>query len=132
MTSGTALTLQTTGYTTQFMVRRFPTAGQVLMGLLFFLSGLSGLLNLLPPPATPLPEGATAFVGALMKTGYMFPLIMATQLLVGTLLLSNRFVPLALVLIAPFIVNSIAFHVFLEPSRLGMAVVVRTLELYLA
>jgi len=52
-----------------------------------------------------MPEGAVAFSGALMKTGYMFPLIMGTQLLVGVLLLLNRFVPLALVLIMPVLVN---------------------------
>jgi hypothetical protein len=132
MASGTALTLQITTYTTRSIVRSCPAVGQVLMGGLFFLFGLNGLLNLLPPPKTALPEGAMAFVGALMNTGYMFPLIMATQLVVGVLLLANRFVPLALVLIAPFIVNSIAFHVFLEPSGLGMALVVLALELYLA
>ena len=69
---------------------------------------------------------------ALMNTGYMFPLIMATQLLVGVLLLTNRFVPLGLALIAPFIVNSIAFHSFLQPSGLVLALPVLALELYLA
>ena len=47
-----------------------------------------------------------------MKTGYMMPLIFGTQLIVGALLLSNRFVPLALALIAPVIVNIVAFHAF--------------------
>jgi hypothetical protein len=102
------------------------------MGLPFFVSGLNGFLNFLPEPSAPIADGALAFVGALMKTGYMFPLIMGTQLTVGTLLLSNRFVPLALVLIAPFIVNSIAFHLFLEHSGLPVAVVFLALELYLA
>jgi hypothetical protein len=59
-------------------------------------------------------------------------LIGVTQLIVGVLLLLNRFVPLALALLAPFIVNSIAFHVFLEPSGLPMALVFLALELYLA
>jgi hypothetical protein len=104
----------------------------VLLGLLFFVSGLNGFLNFLPQPSAPLPQSAVAFVGALMNTGYMFPLIMATQLIVGALLLANRFVPLALTLLAPFIVNSIAFHLFLEPSGRPMALVVLLLELYLA
>ena len=103
-----------------------------LMGLMFFIFGLNGFLNFLPQPATPLPEGALAFAGALMKTGYMMPLIFATQLVVGALLLANRFVPLALVLIAPFLVNSVAFHVFLEPSGRGMAGVVLAFEIFLA
>jgi len=48
------------------------------------------------------------------------------------LLLSNRFVPLALVLIAPVIVNIVAFHLFLEHSGTGMAIVIALLEIYLA
>ena len=79
-----------------------------------------------------MPEGATAFAGALMKSGYMMPLIGVTQLIVGVFLVSNRFVPLALALFAPFMVNSVAFHIFLERSGLGMAIVFLALELYLA
>lgn len=100
------------------------------MGLLFLVTGLNGFLRFLPEPAT-IPEGAAAFAGALMNTGYMFPLIMGTQLIVGVLLLVNRFVPLALVLIAPVIVNIIAFHVFLEPAGIGPGAVVLLLEMYL-
>jgi hypothetical protein len=69
---------------------------------------------------------------ALMKAGYMFPLIMGTQLLSGVLLLLNRFVPLALALLAPVVVNIVAFHLFLEHSGLPLALVVLALELYLA
>jgi uncharacterized membrane protein YphA (DoxX/SURF4 family) len=110
----------------------FPAIARVLMGLAFFVFGLNGFLNFIPQPETPLPEGAMAFAGALMKTGYMMQLIAVTQLVVGALLLANRFVPLALVLIAPFLVNSIAFHVFLEPSGLVMAGIFAALEIYLA
>ena len=112
--------------------RYFPVVARILMGLPFFAFGLAGLLNLMPPPSTPLPEGAAAFAGALLKTGYMMPLIFLTQLVVGALLLVNRFVPLALALIAPFIVNSVAFHVFLERSGLPIALVFLALEIYLA
>jgi uncharacterized membrane protein YphA (DoxX/SURF4 family) len=114
------------------IVDLLPGAARVLLGLLFFVSGLNGFLNFLPQPSTPLPAGANAFAGALMNTGYMFPLIMATQWTVGTLLLLNRFVPLALALLAPFIVNSIAFHIFLEPSGRPLAFAVLAFELYLA
>jgi uncharacterized membrane protein YphA (DoxX/SURF4 family) len=110
--------------------RHFPTAARILLGLLFFASGLAHLLNLAPPPA--LPEGAAAFADAMTKTGYMMPLIFGTQFIVGTLLLANRFVPLALALLAPFIVNSVAFHSFLEPSGRPIALTLLVLEVYLA
>ncbi|MDB6025476.1 MAG: DoxX family protein [Verrucomicrobiales bacterium] len=77
-------------------------------------------------------EGAMALMGGFMKSGYMLPLIMGTQLISGVLLLVNRFVPLALALLAPVVVNILAFHIFLAPSGLVIAIVVMALELYLA
>jgi len=79
-----------------------------------------------------MPEGAEAFIGALMKTKYMLKLISGTEVIVGALLLLNRFVPLALALIAPVVVNIMAFHVFLSPSGLSVAIFVLVLEVYLA
>jgi putative oxidoreductase len=112
--------------------RHFPAIARILLGLPLLVFGLNGFLNFIPPPSTPLPEGALAFLGALVQSGYMMQLIAVTHLLVGALLVLNRFVPLALVLFAPFIVNSLAFHVFLERSGLPMAIVFLALELYLA
>ena len=112
-------------------VRYINATIRVLLGLLFAVFRLNGLLNFLPQPSTPMPPAATAFLGALMATGYMLPLIFTTQVIVGVLLLSNRFVPLALTLLAPFMVNSILFHVFLEPSGRPMAFIVLALQLYL-
>jgi putative oxidoreductase len=114
------------------VARYAPAVARVLMGLPLFVFGLNAFLNFIPPPSTPLPEGAAAFAGALFNSGYMMQLIGLTQLIVGAFLLFNRFVPLALVLFAPFIVNSIAFHLFLERSGLPMAGIFLALELYLA
>jgi hypothetical protein len=113
------------------VTRYLPPIARILLGLPLLVFGLNGFLNFIPPPSTPLPEGATAFVGALVQSGYMFQMIAVTHLLVGALLVLNRFVPLALALFAPFIVNSIAFHVFLERSGLPMAIVFLAFELYL-
>jgi hypothetical protein len=105
---------------------------RVLMGLMFLVFGLNGFLHFIPEPKTPMPEGAAAFAGALMKTGYMFPLVMGTQLFVGVLLLANRLVPLALALIAPIIVGIVTFHIFLAPASIAPGIVVLVLEIYLA
>ncbi len=104
---------------------------RVLLGLSFIVFGLNGFLNFLPQPTTPLPAGATQFITALVASGYMLQLIAVTQLVVGLLLLVNHFVPLALALLAPFTVNSILFHLFLEPSGRPMAFIFLVLELYL-
>jgi len=110
--------------------RYCPAAARVLMGLAFFVFGLNGFLHFIPQPAT-LPNQVADYMGALVRTGYMLPLIMGTQLVVGVLLLVNRFVPLALVLIAPVIVNIIAFHVFLNLSGIVPGAIVTVLEVYL-
>jgi hypothetical protein len=120
------------GPTTKSFTRHLPRIAQFLMGLPLIVFGLDGFFNFFPPAATPLPEEAAAFAGALAKTGYMLQLIGATQLIVGLLLILNRFVPLALALFAPFIINSIAFHLRLEHSGFPMAAVFLILEIYLA
>jgi hypothetical protein len=114
------------------ITRIFPAVARILLGLPLFASGLFGLLNLTPQPTTPLPEGAMVFVEALTKSGYMLQLIFITQFTVGLFLLINRFVPLALILFAPFIVNAMAFHTFLLRAGLPIAGVFLLLELYLA
>lgn len=112
--------------------RHFPSIARWLLGLPLVIFGLNGFFNFIPQPETPLPEKAMAFAGALMASGYMMQLIGVTQLVTGVLLVVNRFVPLALALFAPFIVNSVAFHLFLERSGLPMAMIFAGLEFYLA
>lgn len=112
--------------------RWVPLIARILLGLPLVVFGLNCFLNFIPPPPKPLAPGAAAFAGALAATGYMMQLIGVTQLVSGVLLLLNRFVPLALVLLAPFFVNSIAFHAVLEHTGLPMALVFLALELYLA
>jgi len=112
--------------------RYLPTVARILMGLMFFIFGLNGFLNFIPQPKTPPPQAAADFATALMKTGYMMKLVMGTQLLVGVLLLVNRFLPLALALIAPIIVGIVTFHLFLAPTTIGPGIVASVLEIYLA
>ena len=114
------------------IMRYLAPCARVLMGLVFFVFGLDGFLHFVPQPTELPSEGALSFGMALMKSGYMFPLIKGTEVTVGALLLANRFVPLALVLIAPVVVNIFAFHAFLEPSGIVIASVIVALEIYLA
>lgn len=107
-----------------------PEVARVLLGLVFFVFGLNGFLHFMPQPPH---EGAAAtFLGGLAASGYFFPLLKGTEVLVGTALLANRFVPLALVVLAPILVNIFAFHAALDRGGLGMAVVLVALEIGLA
>jgi len=112
---------------------RYATIGaRLALGFVFFSAGLMGLLNVLPPPSTPMPEGAMAFGAAMMGTGYLFPLIKGTETIAGALLLSNCFVPLALTLLAPVLVNIALFHAFLTPGQVGLPIALVCIELFLA
>jgi uncharacterized membrane protein YphA (DoxX/SURF4 family) len=109
---------------------RIPDAARILLGAIFTVFGLNGFLQFLkmPPP----PPAAGAFFGALIATGYIMPLIMSVQVFAGVLLLSRRLVPFALTLLAPIVVNILAFHLFLAPQGLPLALLVLGLGLYLA
>lgn len=110
-----------------------PVGARCLLGLLFCVAGLNGLLNFFPPPPPEsMPQGALAFSAALLHTGYFMQLLAVAQTLGGALLLANRFVPLALAVLAPIVLNIVAFHAFLAPGGLAMAIVVVGLEAYLA
>ena len=50
----------------------------------------------------------------------------------GLLLLGGRFVPLALAVLAPIVINIVCFHLFLEPSGIPLPLAVLAAELYLA
>jgi uncharacterized membrane protein YphA (DoxX/SURF4 family) len=103
---------------------------RILLGLTFTVFGLNKLLHFASPPP---PTGAAlTFFGGLVAAGYFLPLLAATEIAAGVLLLRNRFVPLALTLLAPVIVNILAFHAFLAPAGLGLPVVVLAAELALA
>ena len=78
------------------------------------------------------PAEAQAFFGAMYATGYFLPLLFGTQVVAGVLLLTNRFTPLALVLLAPLVVQIAAFHLFLDPAGMAIVFVVVALELFLA
>lgn len=101
-----------------------------LLGASFTLFGLNGFLHFLPQP--PAPAAAMSFGAALAATGYMFPLIKGTEVIAGLLLLSDRYVTLALALLAPVLVNIVAFHAFLAPAGLAIPFVLLAAELYLA
>ena len=112
------------------ITRKLPSVARVFLGLVFSVFGLNGFLHFIPQP--PMSGAPADFFGALFATGYMVPLIMGTELLAGVLLLSGRFVPLALTLLAPVIVNIVGFHTFLVHGGFGLPLVVLASEIYLA
>ncbi len=97
-----------------------------LMGLMFLVFGLNGFLHFLPMP---MPTGqALQYMTILSASHYMEPVFLL-QIVGGALLLANRFVPLALVLLGPVIVNIILYHILMAPQGLPLALIVTALWL---
>jgi putative oxidoreductase len=97
---------------------------RLLMGLIFVVFGLNGFLHFIKAP---MPTGlAGQFVTAIFMSGY-WVVIFGVQVISGALFLVNRFVPLALVLIGPVIVNILALHGLMKAPGLPMAIVVALL-----
>ena len=88
---------------------------RILLGLIFLFFGLNIFFHFLP--AVELPGMAGAYIHALVQSHYIF-VIAAVQVVAGALLLVNRFVPLALALLAPLLVNILTFHIAMQPSGL--------------
>ena len=110
--------------------RFFPHIARILLGLMFLIFGLNGFLNFMPAPKDLPPDIITVNM-ALMKAGYM-NVVSAVEIIVALLLLGNRFVPLALALLAPILVGILTFHITLWPATIGPGIVVTLLELFLA
>ena len=111
------------------MKGKIDVGAQFLLGLIFFVFGLNGFLNFLPPPEL---DGAAAeFFGGLAASGYFLTVLKIVEIVSGLLLLVRRFSALALVLLAPVVVQILLFHVFLAPEGLPLAGVIVLLEGYL-
>ena len=100
------------------------TVARYLAGVIFLVFGLNGFLHFIPLPP---PSGvAGQFMGALFVSHYL-TLIFALQVIGAVLLLANRYVPLALAILAPVIVNILFFHALMAPSGLPLALIVTVL-----
>ena len=75
--------------------------------------GLNGFLHFLPPP--PAPPAGDAFLGALAAGGVM-TVVKGFETVIGALLLAGRFVPLALVMLVPIVVNIVLYHLTFDPA----------------
>jgi putative oxidoreductase len=95
-----------------------------LLGLIFLIFGLNGFLHFIPMPP---PSGvAGQFIGALFVSKHLL-VVSALQVISGALLLINRYVPVAVTILGPIIVNILLYHVLMNPTGLGLALLVAVL-----
>ena len=103
------------------------TVARIVLGLIFLAAGASDFF-ITPPP---LPGLAGAFNDVFFKSHFVL-FVGVAQMTIGVLLLANRYVPVALIILAAFLYNSFAFHITMMPSGLFGPVIVTGLWLVVA
>ncbi len=116
-------------------MKHAPTVAGILLGLLFIMSSVVVLFNLIPPDKIPKPATpeAAMFMGALVPTGYM-TMVKVFELLGGILVAIPRTRNFGLLILGPILVNILAFHVFIAKGEglfNPMIIIIVLLSLYL-
>lgn len=104
-------------------------AVQVLFGLIILAAGINKLYLFMPVPEQ-MPAGKE-FINFLYATGYLMYVVALVEIIGGGLLVLNRMVPLALLILAPITTNILLFHIFLEQMGLPMGIFIYFLQLFL-
>ena len=108
------------------MNQKLHMSARLLFGLGFLVFGANGFLHFMPNP--PVTAEAGALLGAFAKTGYFFPMIKIIEFIVGVLLLSNKFAPLAAILASPVLVGITTIHLFLNPAGIPVMLFLHVLH----
>lgn len=103
---------------------------RLVFGLIFVVFGLNGFFNFIPMP-TDIPQDMVTFSTGLMVSKYFFPLLKGTEVICGLFLVSGFFVPLALVILAPIVINIFLVHAFLAPD-MAMSIALVLMQAYLS
>jgi putative oxidoreductase len=99
---------------------------RILLGLVFVIFGANFFLHFIPVPPPPADSTAAGFMGAIYSSGFL-GFVKALQLIGGLLLLSGRFVPLAMMWLGPITVNVLLYHAFMAPQGLAVPIVMNLL-----
>lgn len=103
---------------------------RTLMGLLYLFASVAYFFNLVTPPEMTGP--IKTFNEGLAASGYFFTLLKITELIGALALISGRFVPLALIILAPITINIFMVHLFMERSGLPVAIFLMLAHLFVA
>jgi uncharacterized membrane protein YphA (DoxX/SURF4 family) len=102
---------------------------RILLGLVFFVFGLNNILHFMkmgPPP------GDAGTFATLLATHNFMTFVGLLMVIAGLLLLVGRYVPLALVILGPILVNILLFHLlFTGGAGIGPGLVSTILEIFL-
>ena len=101
---------------------------RIILGLVLIIFGANKFGHFMPSPE--LTGDAATFMGALGGAGY-FTILGVLEILIGLLLVLNKWVPFALVLLAPLVVNFLIFHLKYNIEGIGPSALVSLLTIVL-
>lgn len=102
---------------------------RILLGVMLLIFGANKFLHFIPMEP---PTGAAGeFLNSLGATGYIFPLVGILEVAIGVMLLLKKWVPFALILLAPITINILLFHLFLDIPGLGGSVLIAAFNVIL-
>ena len=104
------------------------TVARILLGLIFLVFSLNYWLQFIPIPGQPEGSHGANFMGAIYGSGFL-TFVKVLELVSAVLLLSGRYINLALTLLGPIVVNILLFHVMIKLSDHALSVVIAVLAL---
>ncbi len=110
-------------------MKKAALVARTLLGLMFLIPAIMFFAGKMPH--NPMPEAATTYMNGLVASGYTMNVVKVIELVAGAALLAGQFVPLALTLLAPVVVNIALFHLVLVPNY-GLVVFMLALEIFVA
>ena len=115
------------------MFNKAVLVSRILLGLAFVIFGINGLMFVTMGngfiPAPPPSEAMMPVMTGFMATKYLMPLVKILEIVAGLLLLCGCYTNLALVILAPIMVNIIGIHLFVDMSGLPVAIIFTILYL---
>jgi hypothetical protein len=106
------------------------TVARYLLGLMFLVFGLNSFLLFIP--TGPIPAGPAGQFATLMLSTHYAQAVGLFQVASAVLFLVNRYIPLALVLLGPVLVNILIFHILMAPSTIPMGLLATILWILVA
>ncbi len=110
------------------MNSQFTKIVRILLGILLIVFGLNKILPETFIPLPEMPEKAADFMTSLGATGYVLKTVGMIETLIGIMLLLKKWVAFALIVLVPISLNIVLFHLFLDVSGIGGALLVAILN----
>jgi len=110
------------------MNSNFTNLTRILLGIMLVFFGLNKFFEFVAPT---LAHEAKVFIQSIGDTGYLMHIVGIFEIFIGAMLLFNKWVAFALLMLVPISLNILLFHLFLDLSSIIGALVISTLNLIL-